>query len=200
MALQTEQFLRCSVATSPHDLRYRNLAIVVADSVGNPLKELEGPLVSFLKGLGTLTRERLTKEGVTVRKGHHEEGGLPLSATVKDLRLTEVELGFARLVGERQEHFLLLLLPRAHCVLDDRDLARVACFITKSIKNPLRRMTLLLGGLLVRLQHRMKDRQVGGDDRLRPFSSPPLFGGLRVNQDLLKCLPVEGVLLARLSF
>ena len=98
MAFQPEEFLRGSVASPLNNLRHGDLGIVVADSMGNAPEELEGSLVSFLEGLGTLTRERLAKEGVAVRKGHHEKRGLHIAATVNDLRLAKVELGFARLV------------------------------------------------------------------------------------------------------
>ena len=43
VAFQPKQFLRRSVATPPHDLRHGNLAIVVADSVGNASERTRRP-------------------------------------------------------------------------------------------------------------------------------------------------------------
>ncbi|MCH2594929.1 MAG: hypothetical protein MKZ95_03840 [Pirellulales bacterium] len=78
------------------NLRYGDLAIVIANSGRHTAKELEGSLVAFLKRLSTLAWERLNVQSIAVRQRHYEQGELLALSGQIDIRIPEIDLGLTR--------------------------------------------------------------------------------------------------------
>ena len=86
------------------DLLHRDRGVVVSDLGSYTAEELERVVVGLLEGLGALARVGRDEEGVRVGQAHHREGDLSSSAGDLDDRFAEIELRFARRLGERHEH------------------------------------------------------------------------------------------------
>jgi hypothetical protein len=168
VAFQPQELASDLPSAASRDFRHRNLAVVVADSSRHAVEELEGPLVSLLERLGTLPGKHLAEDRVRVGQGHHEHRDLDLFAAEFDLGLSEVSLGFARPVRQRHKDLGLPLLPRPHCVLDDRQAAIIVMLIPKTRKDAMGRVPLLFRGLLILLEDLVYDRQEPLQLRLLP--------------------------------
>ena len=96
MALQSEELTSWFSISTAGNLRYGDLAIVIANSGRHTAKELEGSLVAFLKRLSTLAWERLNVQSIAVRQRHYEQGELLALSGQIDIRIPEIDLGLTR--------------------------------------------------------------------------------------------------------
>src|SRR5215207_6102821 len=84
-----------------------------------------------------------------MRQVKSEEVDLALYATDDSDGFTKIGLSMPRRMHQWHEHLLRPLMPAGHVILHNRDAAREAVFVPKPLKNPLRRMLLLLRSRLV---------------------------------------------------
>ena len=79
-----------------------------------------------------------------MRKAHDKIMGPVLNAADDRIRFTKICLGMARRMAQRHVHLPLTLPGGKNIILHDGDATGKAILITKPLKDPLRRMTLLL--------------------------------------------------------
>ena len=91
------------------------------------------------------------------------------------------------------------LPPGPYRILHDCLPSQVSVLRFEPLKDPLRRMSLLLWSLLVGDKDLMNDRQHRGQYRPRPCLTLPIPRRLSVSQNLLQRMPAQLVLLARRS-
>jgi hypothetical protein len=134
-----------------------------------------------------------------VRQGEHEHRRRHRLAGHHHLRLPEVDLRLPRRLGQGDEHLLLRPLPLGHRRPHDGAAAGVPVLVAEALVDPLGRVPLLLRGRAVGLQDVVDD----GQERVQlgPATRLPQAerGRLGLPQDLLKGLPVDAVLAARLT-
>ena len=111
--------------------------------------------------LGAFPGKCLDEDRSRIGQRHHEQRDLRLVASQPDRGFTEIDLGFARWMRQRQEDLLMRLIPGSDRILYDRLSALEAVLIPQSLEDPLRRMPLLLRRLSVVLQDLLNDRQEG---------------------------------------
>jgi hypothetical protein len=200
VALQPQELPRRRPPPLADDGGHGDAGVVVADAGGHPAEVVEPAGVPLLERLRALGREGGHEEGVRVRQGEHEQGRRHRLPGHHHLGLAEVDLCFPRRVGERHEHLLLGPPPLGHRGPHDGAAAGVPVLVPQPLVDPLGRVPLLRGGRAVGLQDLMDD----GQERVELGSATRLTqaerGRLRLPQDLLKGLPVDAVLAARLAF
>ena len=125
------------------DAAHRQLGIVVEHGLGHAAQEGERRAVAVKEGLDPLGRVRLDETGIRVWQVEAEEMDLLPDPTDHRHRLTEVDLGMAGRVRERDEHLLGPGVPLAQVVLDDRVATRKAVLGPQALEDPLGRMPLL---------------------------------------------------------
>jgi hypothetical protein len=140
------------------DLRHRDRGVVVEDRQGHAAEECKGRDMAVAERLGRLGRIGLDEEGIGMRQRHREVVQLALDPADLAKRFAEVHLRVSRRMRQRHEHLPrpALLLP--DIVGDDRDAAREPVLVPEPLKNPLRRMPLLLQLAFVVLQDLVDDR------------------------------------------
>ena len=150
--------------------------------------------MSFQERLRALSRKDLDKDRPRVRQRHHEQGDLDLQAGQSDRGLTEIDLGLAGRMRQRQKDFLARLLPGPDRVLHYGLAAQVTLFVAQPFEDPLGRVPLLLGRLSVVLQDLVNDRQERFQLALRSRLVLPIARRLLVGQNLLQGVPAEAML------
>jgi hypothetical protein len=113
--------------------------------------------------------------------------------------LPEIELRFARRVGERHENFRRLLLVASNLIANGGDPALVIMLVAKPLEYAFARMALLLVDLLVGLQNLVNDRNEWPDHRLVPLDLLAMLGRLLALEDLLNGPKIQVVLLDRFA-
>ena len=144
MALQPQELAGQLPLAAREHFDHGDRRVVVADPPGHAAEELEGPAMAFQERLRAFAGKGLDEDRARVGQRHHEQGHLRRLAGQLDGRFAEVDLGFARRMRQRQEDFLVRLLPRAHGVLDDRLAAVEAVLVAQPLEDPLGRVPLLL--------------------------------------------------------
>jgi len=182
------------------DFGHGGLGVVVADPCRYAAEELEGPTVTFQKGLAALAREDAAEDRIAVHQRHDEDGHLDLFALEDYVGVTEVDLSLARRVYQRHEHLGVLVPPGPHGVLDDRVAAVVVVYGTQSVEDAFGGVTLLAGRVPVLLENLMDDRQEWLQLPLGAGLGLPIAWRLTVLQDLRKRVPMQAILLAGPSF
>lgn len=109
-------------------------------------------------------------------------------------------VGPRRARGQRQEHLLQNGPQLPNRILHRRMPTPEALLVAPPLPDPLHHVTLLPQRRRVVLESLADDRQAGFARRPPCRRHPPVPRRRRVRQDLLKRLPVEVVLLARLQF
>ena len=197
VALESLELLCHLPLATAGDLRHRDLAVVVTDLPRHAPDKTKRPIVALEERLCALPREGLDVQGVGVRQRHHEQGNLlPLTGDI-DVGEPKVHLRLARRVRERNEYLLRGRLPLLYGVFHHRVAAGIAPFHLQPVEDPLRRVPLLLGLLLVLLQHLMDPRDVWSKYRLLTLRLPPISRRLNVREHLPQRSPINAVLLAR---
>ena len=102
---------------------------------------------------------------------HRQEVDLAQRPTDLGQGFAKVGLGMAWRMRKRHEHLLGPLAPARYVILHDRHAAGEAVLVTQPLEDPLRRMALLLGPLLVGCHDRIDDAgeriELGPKRRLR---------------------------------
>ena len=125
--------------------------------------------------------------------------GAPLHTGDDNISFAKVRLGLARRMGQRYEHLALTTTPFSHVILDDGVAARKAVLVAETIKDPLRRVTLLAVNRAVIGQNTLDDRRERIQLRARDRMAATLAGGLRIAQDLLHSLAGDAKPTGRLA-
>ena len=128
---------------------HRDLGVVIQDRLRNPAEECECPNVAIAEGFCRLSRIADHEAGVRMRQVKSEKVDLALDATDDADGFTKVGLSMPRRMHQRYEHLLRPLPPTRHVILHNRDAACEAVLVPKPLKDPLRRMPLLLRSRLV---------------------------------------------------
>lgn len=173
------------------DLGDGDLQVVVADPTRNSAEEGEGPDVTLEEGLGALAWEGPDEDRIGIRQGHDEQGDLGRPAIEMDLGLTEIDLGPARWMGQRDEDLGGSSPGGDDDELDGGQATFVAIFVTEAVEDSDGGVTLLPRGLLVGLEDLMDDGKEGIELGPRPWRGPAVSGRLGVAQNLLECVPVN---------
>ena len=160
-------------------------------------EELECSAVPLLKSLCAFLGKYLAADCVGEGQRHHEErhlGGLPFQDNGD---LAKVGLAFAWPMAQGNEDFRLALPPSPHGIFDDGVATVVTVLGAESIKDALRRVTLLSGSQTVLLSDLVNDRQEWRQLRLPPGLAP-ITRGLLMRQNLHQSPPAERILSAGL--
>ena len=112
--------------------------------------------MAFLERLGALPGKDLAEEGVRVGQRHDEVGDLRLLPVQAERRFPKVGLRLTRPVGQRHEDFRRGLPPLPNGLLDRRQPAGVAVFVTEPLEDPAGRVPLFRRRLSIRLQNLVK--------------------------------------------
>ena len=125
---------------------------------------------------------------------------LALGPAYESQRLAKIHLRMAGFMRKRYEYFLRPALLLTDVIRDDRQLAGEPMFVAKSLKYPLRRVTLLLDNPLIVSQNLIDDpdKTVELWPRRRP--RPLITWWYRVLQDLRYCLPIDPEMSSSRSF
>src|SRR5207248_4795823 len=173
MRLQpTERFgwLPCAVAG---DLLHRNPSVVVQNGPRRPAKVSEGPIVSFQKSLGVLSRKRYDEAVIGMRQIHALEVRLLLGTCDHHQRLTEIGLRVSSRMRQWHEYFLVPQPRLAHVILHHRAATTKAVLALQPVPHSLGGVPLLLWLRLVVHQDLVDDAQPRSQlrslDRLFPF-------------------------------
>jgi hypothetical protein len=141
--------------------------------------------------LGALARERAAEGGIGVRQRHDEQGDLRRPPVERHLGLSEVDLGLAGPVGQRDEDLGAGAPPGGDGFLDDGLAARVAILVSEPLEDPAGRVPLLLRGSLVILEDLVDDGEEGVELGPGPRGGAAVARRLGMAQDLLKRVPVD---------
>ena len=177
--------------TIPQYPGHRQLRIVVQNALGHAAQEGKGRDVTVQKGLGGLRRICLHKATVAVGQVQHQVVHLPLHPGDDRHRLPEITLGVTWWVGQGHEHLLGPSSVLPDVVLDRRVSAVEPVLIPQPLKDPLRRVALLPGNLVVSFQdggnYPGEGRKLGSAGWF--LASVPW--GRRVGQHLAHRVPVQ---------
>ena len=168
VTLQPTELARHDSISRTSNSCHRDFRVVVANANRHTTEELERTLVTFQKRFGAFARKRLHEDRVRVRQCHHEERDLRQLAIKPHIGETEIHLGFAGWMRQRQKHFLVLLLPGSDSILDDRRAAIIPVFVSKPLEDPFRRVPLLAMHGSIGRENLINDRQKRFQLR-RPF-------------------------------
>src|SRR5471030_264268 len=147
--LQFGEHARALPLAITEDAGHRDLGVVIQDRLWNPAEECERPNMAIAEGFRRLCRIADHEAGVRVRQVKSEEVDLALYAPDDADGLTKVGLSMPRRMHQRHEHLLRLLTPAGHIILYNRDATREPILTAEPLKDPLRRMLLLLRSRLV---------------------------------------------------
>jgi hypothetical protein len=200
ITLESEERVGDLAFPAPEDLGDGDLGVVVADPARHPAEEGEGPDVTFEERLGALAREGDDEDRVGVRQGHDEEGDLRGRPIELDFGLTEIDLGLAGGVGQRDEDLGGSEPPGGDLGFDDGQAASVAMLVAEPLEDPVGGVPLLPGGLLVGLEDLVDDGQEWFELGPGPCGGPTISRWLGVVEDLLERVPVDVELAADGSF
>ena len=114
----------------------RDGRVVVTRAGRHPTKELEGGDMRSLERLGAFPRIRRQMPRIRERQRHHRERRLATFARDHDRRFTEIELGLARRMAERDEHFFRVSLRLGDVTADLNLAAAIAVLIAEPVKDP----------------------------------------------------------------
>src|SRR5258708_33742644 len=97
-------------------------------------------MVAAAGGFGRLGGIADQEAGVRVRPVKSEEVDLALQAADDADGFAKVDLGMSRRMLQRHKHLLSPLTPAGDVILHNREAAREAVFVPKTLEDPLRRM------------------------------------------------------------
>src|SRR5664279_4114584 len=115
----------------------RDLRVVVEDRPRHALEEGERLHVSVAEGFRRLRRICNHEDRVGMRQVHRKEMDFALDAADYANGFAKIYLGMAWRMRERHKHLLRPLAPPGNIVLHNRDLAREAVFVAKTLENAL---------------------------------------------------------------
>lgn len=153
--------------------------------------------MAFQKRLRALSWKCLDEDRARVRQRQDKQGHLRRLSRQRDRRFPEVDLGLSRRMRQRQEDFLVPLLPVPHGVLHHRLAAGVAVLIPQPLKDPVGRVPLPRWRGPIVFQDLLDHWQKRGQRPLLPGLVLPVTRRLIVRQDLLQRAPAQVVLLPR---
>ncbi len=163
--------LSCSVTQNPG---HGDPGVVIEDRLRHTAEEREGRRVAGAKRFRRLRRISLHKAGIAVRQVKREEVDLLFHPADLGQRFPKVGLGVSRLMAERYEHLPLPKAAIVHVILHDRQPAGKAVLVSKTLEDPLRRVTLLRRTALILLKNPVDDPDERVQLRARRRLAPPV--------------------------